>query len=513
MGIQNRLYRPLAILVVVGLLTSLIPFPVWSQTLGTGVAHAASESAESSSALNETVSDIIDNLSPEVAGPLTTLQSLTAEGQPEGLLLDMGALQTSTAPPALANPISIARTQSAYVASTALSNTLFVTFTIHNNQLPANSPQLDPNATLTETLALVSTFDFAQDAHVIRNVLVSDELLPPQAAFISASPAPDRQNNSFAWNLGDIPPLTTVTLTLKLQVPPSVLDFIELDTGATAWGTLQGRPVSISASPITLAPDGFEGWLVCTIDANCQDRYVVEAVNQTGYDPAAIYAYVRSLSYEAYDGSLRGARGTLWSAAGNSVDKASLLIAMLRRAGIPSSYRHGTLDDGQAQQLLLGMFPEPQSLIGHISSDIEIADPANDPELLLTAKNHWWVQAYLPGVGWTQIDPTFPGLEIGQSAVAFPVADQLAEVPDNLRHKVTFRVKIESYDPIASINGNLPVHYPLDVTLNALELVGNPVTLKHLVNSDALAGPIFWRVFHTYIPYLELSDNLPLECS
>lgn len=58
------------------------------------------------------------------------------------------------------------------------------------------------------------------------------------------------------------------------------------------------------------------------------------ALGQTGGEPAAIFAFVRGFDY-GYRGSLRGTRWTLWSQAGNSLDQSSLLIAMLRVAGIP----------------------------------------------------------------------------------------------------------------------------------------------------------------------------------
>jgi hypothetical protein len=88
-----------------------------------------------------------------------------------------------------------------------------------------------------------------------------------------------------------------------------------------------------------------------------------------------IFAYVRSLGYESYKGSLRGTRGTLWSEAGNSLDQASLLIAMLRGSGFPARYRHGMLSTERAQELILSMFPEPQAVIGHIPPGTEVAAP------------------------------------------------------------------------------------------------------------------------------------------
>ncbi len=517
MTVYGRTYKIVAILVCVGMLISLLPAPLWWEILGVQTAHATStpltgaQPAAISPTANEQVTDLMtslgDALPPELADQLGSLGALTPEGEPNGMLMDAAALQglpssPPTEPAALANPISVSRVQSAYAASSAISNTLLVTFTVTNNRPPVNIPQIDPNASITDTIEAIAELDFTNDPNVIRNVLFTDELLPPQATFVEATPRPDHQNNVYAWNLGDIPPLSSVTMTLKLTVPASVLDFTELDTGATAWGTLQGRAVSDGAAPVSLAPDGYEGWLVCTIDANCNDEYVIEKAAELGNDPTAIFYYVRSLGFESYKGSLRGARGAIWSEAGNSTDQASLLIALLRASGVPAAYRHGDLEMPLRQQLILSMFPEPQGVIGHIPPGTEVADPANDPQLLDETRDHWWVQAYLPGLGWTHLDPTFASAAIGDTFVPFPSPDQLPELPDELRHRVNIRLGVENFDPIGSLNGNLPKSYPLNITVSSVELVGNPVALSHYVNSDAQGGFFFWRVFHTYVPYL-----------
>jgi hypothetical protein len=76
--------------------------------------------------------------------------------------------------------------------------------------------------------------------------------------------------------------------------------------------------------------------LAPTPDANSNDRFIQEKVAELGGDPEAIFQFVRGLGNEVYKGSLRGARGTLWSQAGNALDKASLLIALFRAAGFPA---------------------------------------------------------------------------------------------------------------------------------------------------------------------------------
>ena len=59
-----------------------------------------------------------------------------------------------------------------------------------------------------------------------------------------------------------------------------------------------------------------------------------------GMDPE----FVRSeVATELYAGSKKGAVGTLLSRAGNDVDQASLLVALLRAAGVPARYEIGTV--------------------------------------------------------------------------------------------------------------------------------------------------------------------------
>jgi hypothetical protein len=140
---------------------------------------------------------------------------------------------------------------------------------------------------------------------------------------------------------------------------------------------VNGRSHHAAAPPAILWPDSMGDWLTCTLDANCQDEYVIAQAAQLGKTPKRPFAFVRDLGFESYSGSLRGARGTLWSAAGNSVDQASLLIALLRASGVPARYRSGELANGDIETLILSMFPAPLGVVGYLPDDnpFPLADP------------------------------------------------------------------------------------------------------------------------------------------
>lgn len=72
-----------------------------------------------------------------------------------------------------------------------------------------------------------------------------------------------------------------------------------------------------------------------TVDAPITPE-ILELARSLGSDPRRIFYWVRSeIETEVYDGSKKGAVGTLAERSGNDTDQASLLIALLRAAGVP----------------------------------------------------------------------------------------------------------------------------------------------------------------------------------
>ena len=250
-------------------------------------------------------------------------------------------------------------------------------------------------------------------------------------------------------------------------------------------------------------------YLDATPDANSSDTYIIQKAADLNHDPDQIFAFVRDqIGYESYQGSLRGARGTLWSKAGNSLDKASLLVALLRASGIPARYATGHLGDDDAKKLILSMFPALQRVVGCTDDGANKADPANDAKLLAENRTHYWAE-FAVGGAFQTADPSFDSAQLGQT-FAVPIA-QFIEVPVELRHQVRFLLKREITTPLANLFSGGGFAIPdlltvLDQRFPSVDLVGNPVSIGHWVNSKGI-NALFSLVTNTYSPYLLLGQS------
>ncbi len=349
---------------------------------------------------------------------------------------------------------------------------------------------------------------FNQQEVEVEGVLLTTSL-QPGVTLQSATISPDQDGQRLAWSLGTLAPFAQSSVELTVSFDAGIP--LQIDGGAEAFGALDVLHVSDSANPAMLRSATIDPMLLAaTPDANWQDPYIAAKAAQLDQDPDNIFEYMKTVvGFESYVGSLRGARGTLWSSAGNAIDEASLMIALLRASGVPAGYAAGTLDDAHARELILSMFPPSNDVIGVIPAGTEVTDPGNDPELLAEARQHYWVQYDVGGV-MHDADPTFADAQLDEVFVA-SVDSTFAEVPDDLRHKVTVRLDRE----IASVTtGILPglsplgVENVLDVTFTAPELVGKFLTIGHFVNQNGLNAPVVTSLTNIYAPYLVVADPI-----
>ncbi len=95
-------------------------------------------------------------------------------------------------------------------------------------------------------------------------------------------------------------------------------------------------------------------------DSMPEADWVIDALaQQLDYDPSRAFAFVRdSIGFDPFAGVLRGAAGTLAARAGNSVDRALLLAALLGAMQVPVRFAFAELDDAATR----APWPAPRSL-------------------------------------------------------------------------------------------------------------------------------------------------------
>ncbi|MCC6420670.1 MAG: hypothetical protein IT429_20725, partial [Gemmataceae bacterium] len=345
---------------------------------------------------------------------------------------------------------------------------------------------------------------YNQQAEEVSGVLLTTTL-EPGVSFADATVLPNRNGQELAWSLGTLAPFGRASVQLTVSFAGVVP--LQVDDGAEAFGMVNAAAVNDAANPARLRTDTIDpALLAATPDANWEDPYIQAKAAELNQDANEIFQFLtQEIGYESYVGSLRGARGTLWSEAGNSLDEASLGVALMRASGVPAGYAEGTLSDTQAQELILSMFPEPLRITGFIQAGTDVSDPKNDPQLLAETRDHYWVRLDT-GAGMQDADPGFVGASIGQ--IFTTTVATWEEVPDALRHKVTIRLRRELTSPGIGLLGNgQDMATALEVNFNLAELVGRPITLGFFGQTQSLNSPTFGLTRHYYSPYLLIAGD------
>jgi len=181
----------------------------------------------------------------------------------------------------------------------------------------------------------------------------------------------------------------------------------------------QAKAVNEKAAP---GPE----YLAATDDAQITTK-IREQAAALGNNPVAIFNWVRNnIDYLPTYGSIQGSELTRINKRGNAYDTASLLIAMLRAAGIPARYQYGTVDMPIATaQNWLGGNIAPNQVVelmqkgGIPSKSLAVAGGA----ISAIRFEHIWVEAYVdftPSRGavnrtpttWVQMDASFKKYDV-----------------------------------------------------------------------------------------------------
>ena len=234
------------------------------------------------------------------------------------VLLDGGVGASNSLPPA----IVVGRTLSSYTVGGIQNNQETITYTVYNEQANPETGVL-----LTDTLSPGET--------ILSSSVTLDGTTTAQL--------PDQSGQNLAWSLQPINGYdresVAVTVNLPSPTPAPARHRRARLRHARRRGRLE-RHARRDLAPGTVDPS----LLASTPDANTTDPFIQEEAAKLNYDPQQIFNFLHTqIGYNSYTGSLRGARGTLWSSAGNALDVASLGVALDRASGIPAQYVQGTL--------------------------------------------------------------------------------------------------------------------------------------------------------------------------
>jgi RHS repeat-associated protein len=255
---------------------------------------------------------------------------------------------------------------------------------------------------------------FGQRNQTLQQLL--DPVLDPSAATMSKS----GPGSTAAAN-----PLAAATKLLQQQAPHTrtpILKAANLPVGSLNLATR--APVGTPA----ITPSYAAGAEVAATAADTADSLdaplsneMLQQASTLGNDYVKIYEFVRnSVKTEWYAGSVRGATGTLRSNAGNDVDQASLLIALLRSSSVPSRYVQGVIELSVAQVASdLGLADSSQVPAALTKAGIAFTPIARGGSIAAVAIEHTWVSALVPytnyrgamvdssGKTWIPLDPSY----------------------------------------------------------------------------------------------------------
>lgn len=230
-------------------------------------------------------------------------------------------------------------------------------------------------------------------------------------------------------------------------------------------------------------------------------------------DPLSMLNFVRNeIEYIPYYGSKKGSESTLVEKAGNDIDQASLLIAMLRYSDIPARYQHV---DAKIDVKTVNEWLGTDSA----TSSAQILSLNKIPYIIYTYENgqdaffvieHSYVEAYIPygysrgsdindggKLQWVAMDPSI-------NAIYHEQAFDLIEYLNNDGFDI--EVFFEDY-----IGGQYDDMEPLDAFKDIIEttLASNtPEYYPDLTYEEALVHSVIKKQNHDFIP-----GSLPFEVS
>jgi transglutaminase-like putative cysteine protease/triacylglycerol esterase/lipase EstA (alpha/beta hydrolase family) len=230
---------------------------------------------------------------------------------------------------------------------------------------------------------------------------------------------------------------------------------------------------------------------------------ILDIAAELGRDPIAIHDWVRAnIRMEWYDGAMKPATEVLHSKAGNSVDQASLLIALYRAIGIPSRYVQGVVElEISRAQSFMGV-DEPDLVLKVLeAAGIPYQEVISGGKVSAVRFSHTWVAAFVSytnyrgavleaGDTWVPLDPSFKLTTVTAGEDLYPVMG--IEAP-------AFR---DGYVTNGEVSSPLEV---LTRTINGYLSLNRPdLTFGTLLRTTAINAPAL-RLLPNTLPYQTLA--------
>ncbi len=224
-----------------------------------------------------------------------------------------------------------------------------------------------------ETLTLVNEGSGQPSKQNVWMALIQD--LPPYQTVRALEITPDNYQlitdefgNRYAeFDLSDMPPGATVQIRLEYRVAVHELAYDLADCSGDMPDEFTQAELHVESNNVQIVELA---------------QGLSEEKNTVCEQVRAFYDYVGNHLVYSYNGADWGAQASLGEMGADCTEYASLMIALSRAVGIPARYLEGLWAHGETAQ-----------------------DDART--------EHAWLEVYLPGVGWTPMDPT-----LGRSSVS-----------------------------------------------------------------------------------------------
>ncbi len=152
-----------------------------------------------------------------------------------------------------------------------------------------------------------------------------------------------------------------------------------------------------------------------------------------------VFIYVKDcIRFEPSPYLLKSSQGVLWGRSGNAMEKAVLLMEVLKSQGQDIRLASGRLSKKNAANLIRSMFPERKDF--SYGQEIPLSKPHEDNKLISIVKNHFWVQIKNENQ-WLDLDPTFSDAEPGKAYAE--VEKTYTKLPDEVYPTMKISLSIE----------------------------------------------------------------------